>query len=259
MKMCFAKAFNILIAVLAFVCAAYYVILGMTVRFNQSLMWIWPILIVLLLVRHAIFAHAHATASPLPFPRWLLVSAHVALCLFFAFFLAVEGVIFKAGLASAPADLDYIIVLGAKVNGTQPGGALRNRIQVASEYAKDNPRTLIIASGGQGDDEGISEALCIRNGLVARGVPEGRILMEDTSTSTYENIHNSLALIDADESTRIGLVTNDFHIYRAVRLANNAPVGDFCGVRVASSFVSFPHYMIREFAAVVVEYLQGVL
>ncbi|MBQ3079416.1 MAG: YdcF family protein [Clostridia bacterium] len=181
---------------------------------------------------------------------------HSAIAVMLALFIAVEGIICTAAFQKPPMNLDYIIVLGAKVNGTSPSGALRNRIQLASEYLHENPRTLVIASGGQGPDEGISEAECIRRGLIQRGISEDRIIMEDASTSTLENILFSLPLIP-DHSAGIGIVTNNYHMYRALKIANAQADRAFYPVPVATSLLSLPHAMVREFAALVVGFLSG--
>lgn len=78
-----------------------------------------------------------------------------------------------------------------------------------------NPDTVCIASGGQGDDEGISEAECIRRYLINYGIDPERVLLEDKSTSTLTNIENSLKLLP-EGAENIGIVTNDFHIFRAL-------------------------------------------
>lgn len=251
-----SRTMNILFAIAGIAVIVYYIALGCTVRFGQSMMWVWPLLAIFLLGRHVYYARF---AAAYPLPRIAVTLFRTVVCAALVFFFVVEGIILKAGLVGAPGGLDYIIVLGAKVNGTTPGGALRNRIQVAYEYARANPDTIIVASGGKGDDEGISEAECIFNILVAKGIEPSRIIIEDKSTSTRENLFNTLELIDADANTQIGLVTNDFHIYRALRLAETTPVGKYYGIRVSTSFISFPHYMMREFAAVVVETLQGII
>jgi uncharacterized SAM-binding protein YcdF (DUF218 family) len=120
----------------------------------------------------------------------------------------------------APKNADYIIVLGARVKGTVPSLALKFRIDHAAKYLKENPDTIAIASGGKGPGEDISEAESIKNELIAHGIKNSRILLEDKSTTTYENIGFSKKLIP--KNAEIGLVvTNDFHIFRAKMIANN--------------------------------------
>lgn len=121
---------------------------------------------------------------------------------------------------TAPKDADYLIVLGASVRGTVPSLALGERINAAADYLKKNKGAVVIASGGKGPGEDISEAESIKRELVKQGINESRIIMEDRSTSTYENIDFSKKLIPG--GMKLGLVvTNDFHMYRAVSIASD--------------------------------------
>ena len=99
---------------------------------------------------------------------------------------------------NATYDADYIIVLGSKVNGTKPSYSLQYRIDKAAEYLKSHEKTIAIVSGGQGKGEDISEALAMKQGLIKQNIAEDRIIMEDKSTSTDENITFSKPLIPAD-------------------------------------------------------------
>ncbi|CAH2713025.1 hypothetical protein BACCIP111895_00158 [Neobacillus rhizosphaerae] len=120
----------------------------------------------------------------------------------------------------APKNADYLIVLGARVKGTVPSLAFASRINAAAAYLKKNKETLVIASGGKGPGEEISEAESIKRELVKQGIGESRIILEDRSTDTYENISFSKKLIPQD--AKLGLiVTNNFHLYRAISIARD--------------------------------------
>ncbi len=123
--------------------------------------------------------------------------------------------------AEPPKNADYLIILGAKVNGEIPSLALQYRIDAAAEYAKENADTILIASGGQGPAEDITEAEAIRRELVDKGIPESRILLEDQSTNTNENIKFSKQFIPEDAKLGV-IVTNDYHLYRSIQIAKDA-------------------------------------
>ena len=251
-----AKIVNALFLLAALMCIVYYIALGVSVRFGQSLDFMWLVFAGVFLVRFVLKQRAISLGQTDLFTKISLHAIHIGLGLFLVSLIAVEAVIVSAFSGTVPANLDYIIVLGAKVNGTQPGGALRNRIQVASEYLKDNPDTVVIASGGKGSDEGISEAECIRVGLLERHV-KNEIRLEDQSTSTYENLEYSLKMIEDSAEKQFGIVTNDFHLYRALKIARDTQEGSFYGIRVATSPISFPHYMLREYFAVLHGFVTG--
>ena len=115
---------------------------------------------------------------------------------------------------------EYIIILGAKV---KPGGvlslSLKNRMDTAIPYLVQHPQVKVIVSGGQGADEEQTEASAMYDYLVSAGIGESRILVEDRSTSTYQNLAFSKEILPADVR-ELTIVSNDFHLRRATYLAN---------------------------------------
>lgn len=114
------------------------------------------------------------------------------------------------------------IVLGCKVNGNEPSLMLEKRCAAAYTYLTDyNPEAKCIVSGGRGDDEDISEAQAMYNYLTAKGIDKDRIIMEDKSTTTAENMEFSKRLMDENNlgDTAV-IITTDFHQYRASILAS---------------------------------------
>ena len=126
--------------------------------------------------------------------------------------------IYNYGQMNATYEADYIIVLGSKVNGTKPSYSLQYRIDKAAEYLKSHAKAIAIVSGGKGKGEDISEALAMKNELMKLKIAEDRIIMEDKSTSTDENIKFSKPLIP-DNMKKGMIVTNDFHMFRAKKIA----------------------------------------
>ena len=131
-----------------------------------------------------------------------------------------EAVIIRHGeedLTALPADA--VIVLGAGVNGRTPSLTLRTRIEAAEAYLRRHPEVPAALSGGQGAGEDITEARCMYDELVARGIDPGRLILEERSASTAENIRYSMPLLEAQGfdscGGRLAIVTNDFHMLRA--------------------------------------------
>ncbi len=121
----------------------------------------------------------------------------------------------------AQTSTEYIIVLGCRVNGTQPGRYLRGRINKAYNYLSAHPESKAVLSGGQGTNEDISEGRCMFNNLTAMGIDPSRLSVEDSSASTRENFANSVTNLKnrGVEISEITIVTNDFHEYRAAEIA----------------------------------------
>lgn len=115
---------------------------------------------------------------------------------------------------------DYAIILGAKVNGEIPSLSLRYRLDAALDYANDYPHVQLVLSGGQGPGEHISEAEAMRRYLMENGIDEDRLLLESTSTSTYENILYSQEMLPSSVRS-VTIITSDYHLERSKRIAQN--------------------------------------
>ena len=242
----------VLIAGLAMI--GYYLALGVFVRFGQSLQWLWLLGGGACILRWLVWRRIDRTGKRPPEKPLKILRMLAALGI--ALFLIAEAVILGGGLMPAKQGLDAIIVLGARVNGRELSGALRNRIQVAAEYLQANPDTIAVDSGGQGSGEDISEAQCMLENLVAKGIDPARIIVEDRATDTLENLRFSRELLPEGVES-IGLVTNNFHMFRSLATARGLGFENVHGVPVATSLFSMPHYLMREVAGVAYDMLCG--
>ena len=147
---------------------------------------------------------------------------------------------------------DTVIVHGcALIHGDQVSRILANRLDLALElYRKSAGKSLLVVSGGQGDDETVSEADAMARYLIEKGVPEDQILREDKSRSTEENLVNAMELLSRRGGAgKLALVTSGYHLYRCLLIAHK--LGISCrgyGAKVAAYY--WPSAVIREFAAV---------
>ncbi|MGE7760949.1 YdcF family protein [Peribacillus sp. NPDC097895] len=151
-------------------------------------------------------------------------------------------------------DAGYLIILGARVKGSVPSLSLQYRIDKAAEYLMANTHTVVIVSGGKGPGEDISEAKAMQQGLIEQGIEEGRIIMEDKSTTTYENIVFSKELLPDPTATGV-IVSNDYHIYRAVEMAKKEGL-DIKGVPAKTPKVALVKSYLREYLAITKYYLK---
>ncbi|MCD8015095.1 MAG: YdcF family protein [Lachnospiraceae bacterium] len=302
----------------------YYVGVVLYAGLTASFAWFWLLSgIALLLLRYALHYQDLHPGTPLRFVTGailvLLAAALIAA-------LVTGSRIVLAMYAGNPSEQEpsYVIVLGAQVKGTSPSRALKRRLDRAAQYAEAHPGAILILSGGQGADEEISEAECMYRYLTAAGVPEERLLLEDGSTSTQENLEFSAELIrqqmagtkndmfsvselksgngiessgqdseeegiqteissgiysmqsdivsegtDAETGTKseriieirepVAILSNNFHIYRALLLARKAGYQNAFGVPASSDAGMLPHNIIREICALLVIYARGIL
>ena len=152
-------------------------------------------------------------------------------------------------------NLEYIIVLGAHVEGTRLTKALLERTRRALQYMEENPETKAVLSGGKGDGESITEAQAMCNYLVEHGIDRERLILEEKSTSTTENLKFSLGMIGLNHS--VGIVTNNFHIYRGTAIARKKMNCQIQGIPAKSNRFLQMNYLVREFFGVVKDKLVG--
>lgn len=158
---------------------------------------------------------------------------------------ALEIPIIRGAVSEPDSNADYVIVPGAKVNGTNPSRVLRQRLDKAIEYAEQNSDSEIIVTGGKGTDEDISEAEAMKNYLVKKGISDDRIITENKAADTGENLEYSKDIIgDTDKS--IVIVTSDFHMYRAVKIAEQAGFTRISGLPARTDAGLIPNYYVRE-------------
>lgn len=172
-------------------------------------------------------------------------------------FISIEGLIIYSGFHHDKEKPDYLMILGAGLRGDKLTTTLKYRLDEAIEFNKKFPDVKIIVSGGQGPDEELSEALAMNNYLLSKGIDKNNIIMEDKSTTTYENFlltKKLLKEITGKDNYTITVVTNNFHMYRAKYLGEL--VGFNCLVYPAPShFSSSFNFYIREFFGVIKAYV----
>ena len=174
-------------------------------------------------------------------------------CIGLVLFATIEVTVVNAAHTDKNPEAPYLIVLGAGVNGSEPSLSMLYRLDSAKEYLNDYTETKVIVSGGQGVGENISEAECMRLWLTDNGVSEDRIIMEDKSTSTYENLRNSLEIIKekgGDPTAKIAVLSQEYHLYRAKFYARELGA-DAVGVAASTvNKVMMVSYTMREAFAV---------
>lgn len=168
-------------------------------------------------------------------------------------FIYCESKIVKGFALQGTPELDYIVVLGAQVQENGPSAVLRQRLDRAVAYLRENPQTKVIVSGGQGMNEPQSEAACMRDFLIEHEITHERIILEDQSRTTKENLENSKRFIT--ENASIGIVTNNFHLSRALLIAQDLNYENVTGIAAKSTALYLPNNILRECLALLNYYI----
>lgn len=144
-------------------------------------------------------------------------------------------------------DCDAIIILGCRVKGDKPSLALEERCKAGAKYLEKHKNTIAILSGGQGNDELISEADCMLEQMTKLGVDISRLICERQSTSTYENIKFSKEITDKlNKSDHIGIVSSEYHLYRAGIIAKDAGYKSILLIPAKTVWYCKPTFYTRE-------------
>ena len=215
--------------------------------------WIWPL-------AGALFALWGAAALLLALldkrpPKWFLVLFRSLLAAGLALFLTAEVLILSHMKDSPREEPDYLVILGALVDGRTASPALQSRIDAAADYLLAHPSVKAVCCGAAGPDEDISEARCIADGLTAAGIAPERLLLEERSSTTSENLSFAAKLLPGDAS--VCVVTSNFHLFRAMMSARSAGFGEVSGLAAPFGGALLPHYLVREFMTLTADTLSG--
>lgn len=213
--------------------------------------------------------------------------------------LAVTGIILLAAMevkvlskmrVTPKKTVKYVIVLGACVRGTRVTRSLAFRLKKAAAYAETHPDCMLVVSGGQGPGEDITEAEAMSGYLQKLGVDPRRILQENRSVNTRENLLFSREIIcrhekiqkaeaagaaadpseknagngqpsadccAAEEQLSVAVCSNNFHMYRAMALAKTVGGWKVEGLAAMTDPFMWLSFTVREGAALFKELLFG--
>ena len=265
---------------LGVLCIAYFIVIVVYAGIGTSFAFIWLFFAALLFF--LFYGRWYYSRNMDRIPRWVPVSV-VTTCVAGVVALAVLcALVFLGAASSDKKNLDYVIVLGARVKEHTVSNSLKKRLDKAIEYAQENPDTMLVLSGGRGPGEDVSEAEVMRQYLEYNGVRPEQLLIEDRSVSTVENIAYSKVVIEEhrnrdkkelvpltrrttsvpyaiapDKPLEIGVLTSNFHIYRARLTAEKWGFDNVYGISADSDPVLFIHLCVRECASIVKDRLMG--
>jgi len=189
-------------------------------------------------------------------PKVLRITAYILIAIGLLMFGIVEAMIIRTFQRGDSEDCEYLIVAGAQIKDDGPSVILRQRLERALEYLNAHPDTICIVTGGQGENESMPEGKLMKEWLVERGIAEERILVKDQSLNTAENMKYSRKLIP-DTCTSVGVLTSNFHLFRAGKLAEAAGIPVTVQIGADSNPYYLPHNCLREFFGVVKDAVVG--
>jgi len=186
-------------------------------------------------------------AGPKQWPRVLLLVLGILLGLGMLLFGALEIVIAVHDGTDISGQPDVMMVFGCQVREDGPSILLKDRLDTALDYLEEHPELPVLVTGGQGDDEHISEAQAMRDYLVEHGIDESRITMEDRSRNTKQNLLFSKEILRQQGrepgELHILAVSNGFHLARIEMLAHRFGYGEVYTLNAPTSHFPSAVYM----------------
>lgn len=234
----------------------YYIMITLYAGIKVSYGWLWLAAGIICIGLFAVFGKM-ARMTP-PVIIFLIISGLVIIV-----FLCTEIWIIGKAVKKPDRDAGIVIVLGTQIKGTRITKALKFRLDGAVDYLKENEAAYAVVSGGRGVGEDISEAEAMGQYLIEHGIEEKRIIMEDKSSNTMENLEFSCKLLESMNlfsdvsSVKTVIVTNRFHVGRAVSIAAHNGFNEAEGLGVPSGSIMVPHYYVREALAVWKDVIAG--
>ncbi|MEA4921646.1 MAG: YdcF family protein [Clostridiaceae bacterium] len=205
----------------------------------------------------------------LPFKRPFAKKAAKSVLMFIAFcaiigivsFVWIEGLIFSSAKGKPIDNADVLVVLGAGLNGSTPSAVLSSRLDKAYDYLADHPGVVAILTGSQGVNEDVTEALAMKKYLVAKGIEQDRLILEEEAHNTAQNIKFSVELMEKmNLEGKVMVVSNEFHLYRAEKIFErfNIDAASLSAATPKIGLVPLNSY-VREYCSIVVMGMKNML
>lgn len=242
---------GILLVIIGVICIAYCMSIMFFISHGSNFYLIWGVIGALFIIWGKYYTWYINHFSNF-LKKMILISISALLVLF----VLIEGMVISGFIKTAPKQLDYIIVLGAQLKENGPSYSLQMRLDKACEYLEENIDTKVIVSGGQGSNEPDTEAQGMYDYLVRRGILAERIIKEDQSANTHQNLVFSSSYLNMDTDS-VGIVTSNFHVFRAINLARVAGYVNVYGIATKAYVPLLPNNMFREFFGIIKDFLAG--
>lgn len=226
----------------------YFGIYAAFIGLNNSFTYFWLFLGLMFAAAGTVSWHFYQ--GRLHLPKAVSIVFVVCMVVFLGVLGTAEALIIKNAVQKPEKNADYLVVLGARVNGTRITLNLKYRLDTALDYLNKNESTKVVVSGGQGKGEDITEAKAMSDYLIKNGIKKERIILEDKSKNTNENLKFTAELIGS-KTGKIVIVSNDFHIYRAKCIAKKMGYTNVSGASAKTKPITIPNSFVREAFAVV--------
>lgn len=233
--------------ILGVLCIGYFILYITAVDMTNKFTWFWLLMGAGLLGADGLLAVLHHHGYEVPGKLQVCILSVCGIGLLG--FLVIEGIIVGYGRSKPDPGADYAVVLGARVIGKKPSYNLEKRLEKAYNYLQESPDTKAVLSGGKGPGEDISEAQAMYEYLTGQGISGDRLILEDRSVNTDQNLGYSIAKMTGSKE-KVVIISNRFHLYRALGIARKKGLSHVQGLGSEVKWYTAPNMYVREAFAV---------
>ena len=157
-----------------------------------------------------------------------------------------SGQILSPEEAAALTDIDCILVLGCYVHDSgRPSDMLADRLRRGVELYQSGVAPKLLMSGDHGQKD-YNEVKAMKLEAMEEGIPSEDIFMDHAGFSTYESVFRARDVFAAD---KIIIVTQEYHLYRALHIANALGVEAYGVAADYHTYVGQANREVREILA----------
>lgn len=244
------KLKNSILLILGITSILYFFAITLAMRYLNLFNFIWVFIGIAFILLHQFKETIIAIYKKTP--KIGKVFFWSSVIIFLLSFAVVESLIAANAKTSAAENADYIIILGSRTHKNIPSFAMAHRVIASLKYIKENPNAQVVLTGGKTSSAEISEAEIMLGLLQKKGVEPNRIIIENRSKNTYQNLKYSSSLIDIDK--KVLIVSSEFHLFRAKLIAAKIGYKDVGTAASKTPRLLLPHYLLREYLAVIKDY-----
>ena len=134
--------------------------------------------------------------------------------------------VWSVGRSDIRREVDAIVVMGVAQYDGKPSPQLRARLDHVLTLWKQGVAKLVVTTGGNQPGDRFTEARASADYLIAGGIPESSISMEDLGSTTLQSMQGVAQILNSRGLTSVSIVTDPYHALRSQLIAQDLGLKD---------------------------------
>jgi len=129
--------------------------------------------------------------------------------------------VWSVGRSSGARQVDAIVVMGVAQYDGRPSPQLQARLDHVLTLWNMGVAKLVVTTGGNQPGDRFTEARASADYLIASGIPESAISMEDIGATTLQSLQGVAEIMKSRGLTSVEIVTDPYHALRSRLIAQD--------------------------------------